>query len=194
MAEHARLSLAMSEVRAYQDRFDEAAHWARTAIARSEEAGERHTRARAYEALDRAYLAMGDLDRARHSVFALAVYEELDDLTGQAHALETLARIARLDGRPTGAVRLLQRAAEAREALGDVRGAAAHQVDAARILLDEGELPEVNRLLRDARSTFESYFDRAATDDCNRVEHELRDAVQALSDSTDAAAARPPPS
>ncbi|MFN8187706.1 MAG: adenylate/guanylate cyclase domain-containing protein [Gaiellales bacterium] len=147
-AKRAELQVFYGAVRQGQGRSAEAIRWCESAIAEAERAGAKKPLAYAYCILDWAYIASGRPERAVYSTPALALYEELGDLHGQALVLNNLGGFAYFDGRWDDALALYQRALEARELLGDVGNVASITYNIAEVLLERGQLEEAEVLIR----------------------------------------------
>ena len=131
-----------------QGRSREAIRWCGEAVAEAKQAGEKKALAHAYLILDWADISLGRLAEATRSPAALALYEELGDLDGQALTLNNMGARAYFDGRWDDALRLYERAQTARERLGDVVTGAEITYNIAEILVDRGRLTEAEELVR----------------------------------------------
>ena len=89
--ERARLYAWKGVIKLKQGHPLEAIEWCRRAIAAAEASGARDALAQALYQLDWAYLALGRFDEVVHSQRALAIYEELGDLSGRGRSSTTWA-------------------------------------------------------------------------------------------------------
>lgn len=129
--------------------------WCREGIADAEAAGEPEAAAHAYRVLDWAYMDLGQPEQAVHSGKALAIYEELGDLPGQAAVLNNLGGIAYWQGRWNDALGLYERAGDLWTRTGNEVGVAFARANIAEILCEQGKLGEAEALLRDAMRTWQ---------------------------------------
>lgn len=106
--------------------------------------------AEAENTLAAALAILGLPGAVEHWEAALARFEEAGDLNGQAMILGNLGVGAYFEGRWDDALALYERAREASERQGDPFGVASNQMNLAEVLVDQGSLPEAERLLRDA--------------------------------------------
>ena len=145
-----------------QGRHAEALRWAQRAITAAEACDERVSLANAYKLLDWIHADRGELDKAVYSARALALYEELGDLSSQAKVLNNLGGIAYWQGRWNEARELYERAQELDERTGDVIGGAFRRNNIGEILLDQGRLDEAEELFREAERVFRAARYRGA--------------------------------
>jgi len=148
--ERARLSAWYASVRQEQGRSAEAVAWCHRAIEEAQESGADDVLAHASYLLDWAYVLQGRLDEATHSERALAIFEDLGDLAGQANVLNNLGGFAYERGRWDEAVAFYERARAVREKTGDAVNAAFGTINVAEILADQGHLEEAERRIREA--------------------------------------------
>lgn len=85
---------------------------------------------------------------------ALAIFEELGDLVGQANVLNNLGTAAFYQGRWMEALDLYQRAAEVCGRAGDVLHKGQPQVNMAEIFIDQGKVAEAEELLVELRTSW----------------------------------------
>jgi class 3 adenylate cyclase/tetratricopeptide (TPR) repeat protein len=130
-----------------EGRHELALRWCRRAIATAEAADERDALARAYRIHDRANANLGRLEELRHSEDALRIYEELDDLRGQAVVANNLAAFAYFQGDWTRTREHLERALEICRRSGDESGVAMVTYNLGHVLCDQGRLEEASELL-----------------------------------------------
>jgi class 3 adenylate cyclase/tetratricopeptide (TPR) repeat protein len=124
-----------------------ALRWCRRAITSAEAAGEQDALARAYRIHDRALVNLGQLEEARSSEEALRIYEQLDDLRGQAVVANNLAAFAYFKGDWTLTREHLERALEISRRSGDENGVAMVTYNLGHVLCDQGRLEEARDLL-----------------------------------------------
>ncbi len=143
-------------MRQAQGRHHEAIGWCEQAIELARAAGDLDALAHAEFLLDWAYISLGRLDLATNGVEALALYEQLGNLGGQAAVANNLGQLAYYGGRWDEALELLERARELRLRTGDVVEAALASANCAEILLERGHYDEAEPLLRDARRVYQA--------------------------------------
>lgn len=153
--ERAELRLAYAGVRYRQGRYHDCVRWAHQVAAAIEDDADRDDRllaalAHAYYLLDLGYTYLGSGERAAYRGRALPLYEQLDDLLGQANVLNNLGIAAFQEGDWAEALRLYERARAASERVGDVVGMAMGTNNIGEILSDQGHLEEATELLREA--------------------------------------------
>jgi predicted ATPase/class 3 adenylate cyclase len=148
--QRAQLTVSYAAVRQAQGRHSEAIRWCRRAIEEAEAAGEREALAHAYYLLDWALIDVGKADEAVYSEPALAIYQDLGDLSGQTTVLNNMAGFAYLTGDWTEALERYRRAREASLKAGDSVNAAVPAAGIAEILLEQGRLAEAEELLTEA--------------------------------------------
>ena len=150
----AQLAVFYAAVRQGQGRHREAVRWCTTAIELAREADDRDALAHAYYVIDWAYAGLGRSDLAVHSADALALYEELGDLGGQAVVANNMGGLAYYEGRWDDARALYERGRDARLRTGDAVEAARGTANIAEILLEQQQFTEAEPLLQDARRVF----------------------------------------
>jgi tetratricopeptide (TPR) repeat protein len=107
--------------------------------------------AHAYLLLDWTYASLGRYDEAVYSSRALAIYEELGNLTRQGLVLNNMGVFAHFQGRWDEALDLYRRAGHAWEEAGDRwNGAGLATMNVGEVLADQGHVEEAEVLLRDA--------------------------------------------
>jgi predicted ATPase len=131
-----------------QGRHADAITHTRAGIAAAEASGESEALAHAYRTLDCAHVALGEIDLAVHSEQALAIYEQLDDLPGQAAVLNNMGAIAYLQGRWNDALVANQRASEIWTRIGDDVSVVFSSANTAEVLFDQGRIDESRELMR----------------------------------------------
>ncbi|MEX2439511.1 MAG: tetratricopeptide repeat protein [Actinomycetota bacterium] len=145
-----------ASVRQVQGRAAEAVTWCRRAIAEAEGADARDALAHAYFILDGALAELGKLDEAHHSEKALAIYEELGDVAGQAAVLNNMGALRYWEGRWDEALALYERGRDARERLGDPSNAELGTLNIGEILSDQGRYDEAEESFRRALHVWRS--------------------------------------
>jgi class 3 adenylate cyclase/tetratricopeptide (TPR) repeat protein len=145
----AQLSVWYAAVRQQQGRHEEAIAWCRRAIELAQAAQDRDALAHAYYVLDWGLVQVGRAEEARYSPLALAIYEELGNLGGQAVVSNNMGVLAYYEGRWNDARDLYERGREAREMTGDPVEAAGGWFNIAEILSDQGDQQAAEPLLRD---------------------------------------------
>ena len=133
-----------------QGRHQLAIRWAQRAIDQAEAANEKEALAHAYRVLDRAYVDLGQLSAAAYSAQALAIYEELEDRSGQADVLNNLGGFAYFEGRWDEALAYYNKARELWLRTGDEVAMAYATGNIAEILAAQGRLGEAENLFREA--------------------------------------------
>ena len=133
-----------------EGRSREAMQRAREAIDIGVTAGSVGAVAEAENTLAAALAILGLPGAVDHWEIALARFEEVGDLNGQAMILGNLGVGAYFEGRWGDALELYERARAASERQGDPFGVASNEMNLAEVLVDQGSLDEADRLLRDA--------------------------------------------
>jgi len=145
--QRARLIAAYAQFCMEEGHAKRAITWCRRAIEAAELAGELGAEAQARKVLDWALADLGQLETSTNSLRALALYEELDDLKGQAITLSNLGVTAYWQGRWDEAVDLWRRSAELDERIGDSVARAMVILNAAEVQLDQGRVAEAQEAL-----------------------------------------------
>jgi class 3 adenylate cyclase/tetratricopeptide (TPR) repeat protein len=149
-AQRARLLVYRGIIRYRQGKASEAINWLELAVASAERSDARDALAQAYQNLDLAYLQRGDTDSAVYGRRALAIFEELGNLTQQAGVLNNLAILAHERGRWSESLELFAEASSMWESAGDAWSASFATYNRGEILADLGRLDEAEPLLREA--------------------------------------------
>ena len=152
--ERAQLSVWNASIRYHQGRYRDVIRWCSRAVEEAERSGEKNALASAYQHLDYAYVALGQLEQARYSGLALTIYEELGDLQRQATVLNDLGAFAYWQGRWDEATELYERGRELRERMGNPVYAADGTNNIGEILLDQGRLEEATAMFTGALRVF----------------------------------------
>ena len=150
----AQLSVWYAAVRQQQGRHEEAIAWCRRAIELAQAAQDRDALAHAYYVLDWGLVQVGRSEEAQYSPLALAIYEELGNLGGQAVVSNNMGAWAYYEGRWDDARALYERGREAREMTGDPVEAAGGTFNIAEILSDQGDQQAAEPMLRDVLSVW----------------------------------------
>jgi class 3 adenylate cyclase/tetratricopeptide (TPR) repeat protein len=150
MRVRAQLTVCYAAVRQAQGHHLDALRWCARAIKEAEEADDRATVAHASYIMDWAYVELGRLEEATHSRVALAIYQELGDLTGQAVVYNNLGGFAYYEGRWDEARELYEKGRDARRRTGNEVGAAMGTSNIGEILSDQGRMDEADALMREA--------------------------------------------
>lgn len=124
--------------------------WCRAAVAEAEQAGERDALANALKVLDWANMDLGRLEDPVHWRRALALFEELEDLTGQASVLNMLGGDAYQRGDWQTALELYRRAQAMVHRTGNSVIAAFYMNNIGEISLEQGHLAEARELFVEA--------------------------------------------
>ena len=148
-AARARLMIVMAGTRLFQNRRIESIRLAREAEREAERADAKDALADAYRLLDLALKENGEIDKAVYSGQALALYEELGDLRGQAIVLNNLGLIAQELSDWDKALELYGRVLEIMDMIGDRANVSIAKYNVAEILDDQGRLDEAEVLLRE---------------------------------------------
>ena len=146
----ARAAAFVALVRQRQERAVEALRAASAAVTEAKECGERSALARAYNVISWAGLVLGHSDAAEYAARALALYEQLDDLVGQADMANNLGIMAYFDGRWDDTLELYRRSEEACRRVGNVVDAAASQANIAEVLVNQRRIDEAEPVARGA--------------------------------------------
>lgn len=146
----ARLAALAATVRLAQERLRQAIRQANEAIPEAQRAGDRAALARAHETLHSAHGMLGHLDAGEHARRALAIYEELGDLGGQATVTGNMGAEAYFAGRWDEARAFYQRSREAALRSGNVVRAAIQGVNIGELLVNQGRCDEAEAVLAEA--------------------------------------------
>ena len=137
-------------VRQAQGRSREAVTWCEQAINEARTFGDRDAEAHAMFTLDSAWVWLGRTDLATNSNEALAIYDELGDLAGEAVVLNNLGAFEYFRGAWDEAAGLYARGRDARLATGNDVDAAIGTINIGEILADQGRYEEGRHQLVDA--------------------------------------------
>jgi tetratricopeptide (TPR) repeat protein len=150
----ARLELGRAGVLYRLASYEEAITWAREATGHAERAGDPATLAHGYHVLAACHSDLGSREGVPYLERALALYEELGDVSGQGSVLNYLGIDAYYQGGWDEALAFYARAREAKERSGDIIGAAIQKNNEAEILSDQGRLDEAGAAFAEALRTF----------------------------------------
>jgi predicted ATPase len=149
-AARASLQARYAWLRYYQGRYVDARRWAQRGLAEAEAAHEQKAQAKAHAALHSIEVVSGGPEAELHGEAALRIFEQLGDLTEQAHMLNNIALQRSAEGRWPDAVLMFTRAAETYRRLGDAANAAASDYNRAEVLVRQGLLYEALPLLQNS--------------------------------------------
>jgi class 3 adenylate cyclase/tetratricopeptide (TPR) repeat protein len=139
-----------------QGRNRDALRMAERALAEGASAGSTAALGNAENMMAAALAILGKPGAVAHWEQALVHFEDAGDLPGQAMVLGNLGVGAYFEGRWGDAVALYQRSLDTSERLGDPVSAATDRMNLAEVLLDQGELQEAERLLRQTARVWRS--------------------------------------
>jgi class 3 adenylate cyclase/tetratricopeptide (TPR) repeat protein len=155
-AARASLQARYAWLRVYQGRYADARRWAERSLTEAEAAHELKAQARGHAVLHSVALWSGGPDAEQHGETALIIFEQLGDLTEQAHMLNNIALQRSAEGRWPDALLMFTRAAETFRRLGDAPNAANADYNRAEVLVRQGRsddaLPLLQNSLRVARA------------------------------------------
>jgi tetratricopeptide (TPR) repeat protein len=155
-AARASLEARYAWLRVYQGRYADARRWAERGLAEAETAHELNAQAKAHAVLHAVEIASGGPGAELHGETALRIFEQLGDLTEQAHVLNNMALQRSAEGRWPDALLMFTRAAETFRRLGDAPNAANADYNRAEVLVRQGRsdeaLPVLQSTLRVARA------------------------------------------
>ncbi len=146
----ALLLTARTMLREWQGRYADAAATGAQAIAVAERCGARDVQGRALYLLDTADVARGRHHGEPWAEQALAIFEELGDLSWQAKALNHLGMRAYFEGRWDDALDYYRQAGEAFERVGDQWNAAITASNTGEILSNQGRYTQAEQVTRPA--------------------------------------------
>ena len=155
-AARASLQVRYAFCRVYQGRYADARRWAERGLAEAEAAHELKAQAKAHVVLHAVAVMSGGPEAEQHGETALRIFEQLGDLTEQAHMLNNMAVQRSAEGRWPDALLMFARAAETFRRLGDAPNAANADYNRAEVLVRQGRsdeaLPLLQNTLRVARA------------------------------------------
>jgi tetratricopeptide (TPR) repeat protein len=152
----AQLQVRYAFCRLHQGRYADARRWAERGLAEAEAAHELRTQAKAHAVLQAVAVDSGGPNAEQHGETALRIFEQLGDLTEQAHMLNNMALQRSAKGNWPDALLMFTRAAETFRRLGDAPNAANADYNRAEVLVRQGRsdqaLPLLQNTLRVARA------------------------------------------
>jgi class 3 adenylate cyclase/tetratricopeptide (TPR) repeat protein len=155
-AVRAQLQVRYAFCRVYQGRYADARRWAGRGLAEAEAAHELKAQALAHAVLHAVEVASGGDKAELHGETALRIFEQLGDLTNQAHMLNNVAAHRFYGGHWADALQMFAQAAESFRRLGDATNAANADYNRADVLVRQGRsdeaLPLLENTLRVARA------------------------------------------
>ena len=155
-AARASLQARYAWLRVYQGRYADARRWAERGLTEAEAAHELNAQAKAHAALFAVEVYSGGPEAELHGETALRIFEQLGDLTEQAHILNNMAALRWAEGRWPDALLMFARAAEMYRRIGDASNAAGSDYNRADVLVRQGRsdqaLPLLQNALRVARA------------------------------------------
>jgi class 3 adenylate cyclase/tetratricopeptide (TPR) repeat protein len=143
------LSLAYAGVRLRQGNFADCIEWCRKVVDEAAPGPQLPALAHAYYLMHLAYTSLDSPEKEALRGLALPIYEELDDLLGQANVLNNLGIDAYYDGRWDESLTLYRRSKELRERIGDVVGVATITNNIGEIKSDQGNVEAAESLFRE---------------------------------------------
>ena len=150
----AGLQVRYAFCRLQQGRYADARRWAEQGLAEAEAAHELKAQAKAHQVLHAVKVAGPEAEL--HGETALRIFEQLGDLTEQAHMLNNMALQRSAEGRWPDALLMFTRAAETYRRLGDAPYAANADYNRAEVMVRQGRsddaLPLLQNTLRVARA------------------------------------------
>lgn len=146
-----------------------AIRWCRRAVVEAERAGEKDALANALKVLDWANMDLGRLGDPLNWQRALALFEELDDLQGQASLLNMLGGLAYFRGAWEEALARYRQAQERVRRTGNAVMDAFYVNNIAEVYIDQGRLDEAEELLQAASRVWRAagYRSGEGTIKCN---------------------------
>jgi class 3 adenylate cyclase/tetratricopeptide (TPR) repeat protein len=152
----AQLQVRYAVCRVQQGRYADARRWAERGLAEAEAAHELKAQGKAHAVLHLVEVWSGRPNAELHGETALRIFEQLGDLTEQAHMLNNMGVHRLAEGRWPDALLMFTRAAEIYRRLGDAPSAANADYNRAEVLVRQGRsdnaLPLLQNTLRVARA------------------------------------------
>ncbi len=159
-AQRSQLTVRYAAIRQTQGRPHQALTWGRRAITEATEAGDRSALAQAHLILDWVNRSLGTSDGDAALNEALAIYDDLGDLSGQAVVYNQFGVRAYYAGRWDEARKQYGRAREAWLRTGDPVNAAFGSANIGEILGDQGHLEEAESMMREALPVWKAAGDQ----------------------------------
>lgn len=153
-AARAQLALDQAATRHYQGRHRESIRWAERAAADALGTDDPTLLANAHLHLEMAHSMLGDGQAVGHGEKAVALFEELGDNTGLAHALINSGVTAYDEGRWSDARAAYERAAGVAATTGNVNQVATTELNTAFLLAELGEIDQAAALCASAGRAF----------------------------------------
>jgi class 3 adenylate cyclase/tetratricopeptide (TPR) repeat protein len=148
-AARAQLEARYAACRMSQGRYADGRRWAERALAEAEAANELDAKAQAHLVMHTADFWLAGHEGEQHGIMALHLFEELGDLSGQAHALNNLANRRVYAGQWLDALPMFARAAELFRRVGDASNAANADFGRADVLVRQGRYDDAWPLLQE---------------------------------------------
>jgi class 3 adenylate cyclase/tetratricopeptide (TPR) repeat protein len=145
----ARLEVRYAVCRASQGRYADGRRWAERALQHAEAANELDAQAQAHLVLQTVDFLSAGQQSEQHGAMALQLFEQLGDLSGQAHALNNLASRRFYAGQWSDALPMFARAAESFRRIGDATNAANADYNRADVLARQGHYDDAWPLLQE---------------------------------------------
>jgi tetratricopeptide (TPR) repeat protein len=145
----AQLQTQYAFCRVNQGRYADARRWAERGLAEAEAAHELKAQGRAHLVLHGVEVWSGGPKGEQHGATALRIFEQLGDLTGQAHMLNNMALRRSAEGHWPDALLMFSRASETFRRIGDAPNAANADYNRAEVLVRQGRSEEALPLLED---------------------------------------------
>jgi class 3 adenylate cyclase/tetratricopeptide (TPR) repeat protein len=145
----AQLQTQYAFCRVNQGRYADARRWAERGLAEAEAAHELKAQGRAHLVLHGVEVWSGGPKGEQHGAAALRIFEQLGDLTGQAHMLNNMALRRSAEGHWPDALLMFSRASETFRRIGDAPNAANADYNRAEVLVRQGRSEEALPLLED---------------------------------------------
>jgi class 3 adenylate cyclase/tetratricopeptide (TPR) repeat protein len=153
---HLELLRALAGTMYRQGRYGAALRTATELIELTEGTTHRQANAHAHDLVHTIHMTTGDPRRVEHRTQAVAVYEELGDVTGLAKALNNLGLDAYYECRWDDAVAYYERSRQCEEQDANDAGAAISDANIAEVLVDQGSYDEAFSRLNRALRTFQA--------------------------------------
>jgi class 3 adenylate cyclase/predicted ATPase len=167
-ATRARLMVQLAVAKFLQNRRVESIGWCRRAVQEAKRGRARDALATAYKILDGALLENGEIEKAKYSSRALAIYEELGDLRNQSITLNNMGLIAHDRSHWDESRQTYERALGLAEVIGDRSTAALIKYNISEILIDQGRLDEAAPLIREVIRVWRASGAEADVAEANR--------------------------
>jgi tetratricopeptide (TPR) repeat protein len=150
-SEAVEVRLSYAGVRYRQGKYRDTFNWASEALADAEKRDDLTAAAHAHRLLGLVLNLRGDVESLDHLRAALKIYEENDDLPGQADSLTNLGRVDYRLGKWDLAVTRWEQCMETRRRLGDVVSAAMAENNVASVRSDQGHWDDAAEMFHRVR-------------------------------------------